>query len=72
MHTWALDGLGELTELLTSELVTNVVHHVGLPMTLRISGQASTIRVEVTTTAPILRSSRVPTLPPITVVASCS
>jgi anti-sigma regulatory factor (Ser/Thr protein kinase) len=47
MHTWALDGLGELTELLTSELVTNVVHHVGSPMTLRISSQASTIRVEV-------------------------
>jgi anti-sigma regulatory factor (Ser/Thr protein kinase) len=47
MHTWALDGLGELTELLTSELVTNVVRHVGSPMTVRISRRASTVRVEV-------------------------
>jgi len=47
MRTRALDGLGELTELLTSELVTNVVRHVGSPMVVRVSYDASTIRVEV-------------------------
>jgi anti-sigma regulatory factor (Ser/Thr protein kinase) len=44
---WALDGLGGLTELLTSELVGNVVRHVGSPMTVRIYHDASTVRVEV-------------------------
>jgi anti-sigma regulatory factor (Ser/Thr protein kinase) len=47
MRTWALDGLGGVTELLTSELVTNVVQHVGSPMTVRISCDASIVRVEV-------------------------
>jgi anti-sigma regulatory factor (Ser/Thr protein kinase) len=47
MRTWALDGLGGLTELLTSELVGNVVVHVGSPMTVRIYHDASTVRVEI-------------------------
>src|SRR5689334_15601913 len=47
MRTWALDGLGGVTELLTSELVTNVVRHVGSAMTVRIYHDASTVRVEV-------------------------
>jgi anti-sigma regulatory factor (Ser/Thr protein kinase) len=47
MQTWALDGLGELTELLTSELVTNVVRHVGSSMTVRITRRASMVCVEV-------------------------
>jgi anti-sigma regulatory factor (Ser/Thr protein kinase) len=47
LQTWALDGFGKVTEVLTSELVANVVRHVGAPMTLRVLRQPSTIRVEV-------------------------
>lgn len=47
MQTWALDGLGDLIELLTCELVTNVVRHVGSPMVVRVCHDASTVRVEV-------------------------
>jgi anti-sigma regulatory factor (Ser/Thr protein kinase) len=47
LETWELDGLGEVTELLTSELVTNVVRHVGTPMTVRAVRHPSSIRVEV-------------------------
>ena len=35
LKTWALNGLGEVTELLTSELVSNVVRHVGSNIILR-------------------------------------
>ena len=58
LHTWALDGLGEITELLTSELVTNVVVHVGGPLTLRTSCDAGLLRVEVddaSTEPPVLQ-----------------
>jgi anti-sigma regulatory factor (Ser/Thr protein kinase) len=47
LQTWELDGFGEVTEVLTSELVSNVVRHVGAPMTVRALRQPSTIRVEV-------------------------
>ncbi|HEX5587295.1 MAG TPA: ATP-binding protein [Acidimicrobiia bacterium] len=47
LKTWDLDGFGEVTEVLTTELVSNVVRHVGAPMTLRASRQASSIRIEV-------------------------
>ena len=47
LETWKLDGLGEVTELLTNELVGNVVRHVGSPMTLRIVRHPGCIRVEV-------------------------
>jgi anti-sigma regulatory factor (Ser/Thr protein kinase) len=47
LQTWELDGFGEVTELLTSELVTNAVRHVGAPMTLRAIRQPAAIRVEV-------------------------
>ena len=52
LETWELDGLGEVTELLTSELVSNVVRHVGSPMTVRAFRQPSRIRVEVDDTSP--------------------
>ena len=49
MQTWNLDGFGEVTELLTSELVTNVVLHVGEPMTVRaVREQPDLFRIEVT------------------------
>ena len=47
LQTWELDGFGEVTELLASELVTNVVVHVASPMTLRVTRRPSSIRVEV-------------------------
>jgi anti-sigma regulatory factor (Ser/Thr protein kinase) len=48
LETWALDGLGEVTELLASELVTNAVTHVGeQPIVLRVRAGSDRIRVEV-------------------------
>ncbi len=31
LQTWELDGFGAVTELLSDELATNVVRHVGVP-----------------------------------------
>jgi anti-sigma regulatory factor (Ser/Thr protein kinase) len=42
-----LDGVGDTIELLTSELVTNVVQHVGSPMIVRVVRNGSNMRVEV-------------------------
>ena len=48
LQTWELDGFGEVTELLTSELVSNVVRHVAQPMTVRaIRVSADRFRIEV-------------------------
>jgi anti-sigma regulatory factor (Ser/Thr protein kinase) len=47
LRTWQLDGFGEVTELLATELVANVVTHVGAPMTLRVRRNASSVRVEI-------------------------
>jgi anti-sigma regulatory factor (Ser/Thr protein kinase) len=52
LQTWELDGFGEVTELLTTELVANVVRHVGAPMTVRALRQPTTIRVEVDDPSP--------------------
>jgi anti-sigma regulatory factor (Ser/Thr protein kinase) len=52
LQTWSRDGLGEVTELLTDELVSNVVRHVGQPMTLRAVCHPDSIRVEVTDPSP--------------------
>ena len=46
LETWKLDGFGDVTELLVTELVTNVVTHVGEPMMLRVRRHALTMRVE--------------------------
>jgi anti-sigma regulatory factor (Ser/Thr protein kinase) len=59
LQTWRLDGFGEVTELLTSELISNVVRHVGSPMTLRALSEGSTLRIEVDDTSsepPVLRA----------------
>jgi hypothetical protein len=45
------DGLGAVTELLTSELVSNVARHVGSPITVRALRRPSRIRVEVDNTS---------------------
>jgi anti-sigma regulatory factor (Ser/Thr protein kinase) len=47
LQTWKLDGFGQITELLTDELVSNVVRHVGSPMTVRAFCRPERIRVEV-------------------------
>ncbi len=47
LQTWQLDGFGDVTELLSSELVSNVVRHVGRPFTVRIMRGERSIRVEV-------------------------
>jgi anti-sigma regulatory factor (Ser/Thr protein kinase) len=58
LETWKLDGFGEITELLVTELVANVVIHVGAPMTLRVQREASAMRVEIddpSTEVPVVR-----------------
>jgi hypothetical protein len=54
LRTWELDGLGDVTELLATELVANVVRHVGLPMTLRAiaTPDRTLLRVEVDDPSP--------------------
>jgi anti-sigma regulatory factor (Ser/Thr protein kinase) len=42
------NGRAERAELLVSELVTNVVHHVGSDMVVRCSRRGDRIRIEVT------------------------
>ena len=53
LHGWHLEGLSDLTELLGTELVTNVVAHVGRPMTLRSVHDGSRVRVEIDDPSPI-------------------
>jgi serine/threonine-protein kinase RsbW len=60
LETWKLDGFGEITELLASELVANAVVHVGRPMTVRISRRDDAIRVEVQDESPRLPSLDTP------------
>jgi anti-sigma regulatory factor (Ser/Thr protein kinase) len=58
LETWRLDGFGEVTELLATELVANVVTHVGTPMTLRVTRGPSAMRVELedpSTEVPVVR-----------------
>jgi anti-sigma regulatory factor (Ser/Thr protein kinase) len=52
LRSWDRDGFGAITELLTDELVSNVVRHVGQPMTLRATSHPDWIRVEVTDASP--------------------
>ena len=59
LHTWELDGFGDIVELLTSELVNNAVRHVGSSINLRALRHGSRIRVEVddaSRSTPIVRN----------------
>ena len=47
LGTMEADGAGAIAELLISELVSNVVRHVGSAMTVRLSRCGSVMRVEV-------------------------
>jgi len=61
LKTWALNGLDDVTELLTSELVSNVVRHVGSNIVLRAIHDDEQIRVEVDDTSaslPVIRHPR--------------
>ena len=60
LQTWKLDGLGDVTELLADELVSNVVRHVGRPMTLRAIVDDGSLRVEVDDPSPQLPRVRHP------------
>jgi len=60
LETWKLDGFGDVTELLVTELVANVVTHVGKPMTLRVQRSQSTMRVEIQDPSPELPVVRHP------------
>jgi anti-sigma regulatory factor (Ser/Thr protein kinase) len=51
LGTQDLDGFGDLSELLTTELVANVVDHVGSTITVRLSTRAGLLRVEVDDTS---------------------
>jgi anti-sigma regulatory factor (Ser/Thr protein kinase) len=58
LATWNLDGFGSVTELLVTELVANVVTHVGAAMTLRVSRGPARMRVEIddaSTEMPVVR-----------------
>src|SRR4029077_20973839 len=58
LTAWQVDDTEQLAELLTDELVSNVVRHVGSPMQVRASRGAGSVRIEVedgSTTPPILR-----------------
>ena len=52
LETQQLDGFGELSELLTTELVANVVDHVGSAITLRVYAVEGALRVEVDDASP--------------------
>jgi anti-sigma regulatory factor (Ser/Thr protein kinase) len=54
LQTWQLDGFGDVTELLVTELVANVVTHVGAPMTVRVRRESDTVRVEIDDPSPEL------------------
>ena len=50
LAAWNSDDEVRLTELLTSELVTNAVRHAATEIMLRVEVDAKTVRVEVTDT----------------------
>jgi anti-sigma regulatory factor (Ser/Thr protein kinase) len=52
LHTWKLDGFGDVTELLVTELVANVVTHVGTSMTVRVHRWPGRVRVEIEDPSP--------------------
>ena len=53
LHAWHLDRLCEVSKLLATELVANVVTHVGGPMTLRAVRDGLRVRVEIDDPSPV-------------------
>jgi anti-sigma regulatory factor (Ser/Thr protein kinase) len=60
LATQNLDGLGDVTELLTTELVANVIDHVGSEIRLRVYAQADLLRVEVDDTSTVAPAVKQP------------
>jgi serine phosphatase RsbU (regulator of sigma subunit)/anti-sigma regulatory factor (Ser/Thr protein kinase) len=59
LSLWQVDDAREIAELLTDELVSNVVCHVGSPMELRVRRGPAGVRIEVddsSTEVPIVRA----------------
>ena len=46
LHSWSLDDVADVAELLTSEVVTNALLHTGAPVRLVISLTDNTVRIE--------------------------
>ena len=62
LDSWAVAPVADTAELLMTELVANVVQHVGEPMTVRMTRGAEMIRVEVDDSGGHLPESREPDL----------
>ena len=60
LDRWSLAPVADTAQLLVTELVSNVVCHVGAPMTVRMTRDAETIRVEVEDTSARLPEAREP------------
>ena len=60
LDRWSLAPVADTAQLLVTELVSNVVCHVGAPMTVRMTRGAEMIRVEVEDSSPELPESREP------------
>jgi anti-sigma regulatory factor (Ser/Thr protein kinase) len=59
LQAWNCGGVADEVELLLSELVSNVVEHVGAPMSVRLRRLDDTVRVEVddpSEVAPVVRA----------------
>jgi anti-sigma regulatory factor (Ser/Thr protein kinase) len=52
LRIWCLQRVSDVAELLTGELVANVVRHVGAPMELRVSRHQASLRIEVADPSP--------------------
>ncbi len=58
LTAWGFDAQAQNAELLAAELVSNVVHHVAEPMTVRVRREPGVVRVEVDDTSrepPVVR-----------------
>jgi len=51
LDRWSLAPVADTAQLLVTELVSNVVRHVGEPVTVRMQHRSETIRVEVDDTS---------------------
>ena len=60
LHAWSIDALGQLLELVVSELVTNAVCHAQSPSRVALSDEGTVVRVEVADRGPGGVQRRVP------------
>jgi anti-sigma regulatory factor (Ser/Thr protein kinase) len=60
LDQWSLAPVSDTAQLLVTELVSNVVCHVGAPMTVRMTRGADAVRVEVEDPSAQLPEAREP------------